>query len=215
VPKLPDLALAETTDDRVIVGYQSARSSSNELRVGPDPLLRPGTIIYTGSVIGARLTTGHNVVIREQNLIGDDVSIWSNSVIDYGCRIGNRVKIHCNCYVAQFTILEDDVFLAPGVSIANDLYPGDPESARQMRGPKIGAGAHIGVNVTILPYVEIGTGALIGAGSVVTRDIPSGCVAYGNPARPRGRRSDLRDINLRLEASGINGSNSDSMAPAS
>ena len=67
--------------------------------------------------------------------IGDDVSIWSNTVVDYGCRIGSRVKIHCNCYVAQYTELEDDVFLAPGVTIANDLYPGDERSAELMAGP--------------------------------------------------------------------------------
>ena len=58
--------------------------------------------------------TGHHVVVREECEIGDDVSIWSNTVIDYGCRIGDRVKIHSNCYVAQFTEIEDDAFLAPG-----------------------------------------------------------------------------------------------------
>ena len=94
--------------------------------------------------------------------------------MDYGCRVGDRVKIHCNCYIAQYTELDDDVFLAPGVTIANDLYPGDERSAGLMAGPRIGAGAQIGVNVTILPFVRIGAGALIGAGSVVTRDVPAG-----------------------------------------
>ena len=56
-------------------------------------------------------------------------------MVDYGCRIGDRVKIHANCYIAQFTVIEDDAFLAPGVTIANDLYPGDAESARLMAGP--------------------------------------------------------------------------------
>ena len=68
------------------------------------------------------------MIIREDCLIGDDVAIWSNTVVDYGCRIGDRVKIHSNCYVAQFTELEDDVFLAPGVTIANDLFPGNDDS---------------------------------------------------------------------------------------
>jgi acetyltransferase-like isoleucine patch superfamily enzyme len=129
--------------------------------------------------------------VREECAIGDDVAIWSNSVIDYGCRIGDRVKIHCNCYIAQFTELEDDAFLAPGVTIANDLYPGDRRSAELMAGPRIGAGAQIGVNVTILPYIRIGSGALIGAGSVVTRDIPCGAVAFGNPAVVRRAVTDL------------------------
>ena len=57
-------------------------------------------------------------------MLGDDVSIWSNTVIDYGTVIGDGVKIHCNCYVAQYTEIGEGAFLAPGVSIANDLYPG-------------------------------------------------------------------------------------------
>jgi acetyltransferase-like isoleucine patch superfamily enzyme len=146
------------------------------------------------------LQTGHGVVVREACEIGDDVSIWSNAVVDYGCRIGDRVKIHCNCYVAQFTELGDDVFLAPGVTFANDLYPGDHRSAELMAGPKIGSGAQIGVNVTILPFVRIGAGALIGAGSVVTRDIPSAVVAFGNPAVPRRRVAELAAIKTRVVA---------------
>lgn len=193
-----DLTSQLGTDPDVLLGYGPARTSDDRLSIGPEPRVRSGTVIYAGSFIGARLQTGHNVVIREGNRIGDDVSIWSNTVIDYGCRIGDRVKIHCNCYVAQYTVLEDDVFLAPGVSVANDLYPGDSESAKRMRGPKVGVGAQIGVNVTILPYVEIGPGALVGSGSVVTRDLPANCVAYGNPARPRGLRSELRDISERV-----------------
>lgn len=190
-------------DDGVIVGYPTrvgGRSSSGRsLDLGPGARLRSGTVLYDDSRIGARLETGHSVVIREECQIGDDVSIWSNSVIDYGCRIGDRVKIHTGCYVAQFTVLADDVFLAPGVMIGNDLYPGNEESARLMEGPVIGAGAQIGVNVTILPYVRIGEGALIGAGSVVTRDIPDGMVAYGNPARPTRAVADLPDIAVRVK----------------
>ena len=92
------------------------------------------------------------------------MSVWSNTVIDYGCRIGDRVKIHANCYVAQYTEIVDDAFLAPGVTIANDLYPGQTSRRRVMSGPRIGAGAQLGVNVTVLPYVRIGDGCLVGAG---------------------------------------------------
>jgi acetyltransferase-like isoleucine patch superfamily enzyme len=110
------------------------------------------------------------------------------------------VKIHCNCYIAQFTEIGEDAFLAPGVTIANDLYPGSAGSREFMSGPSIGAGAQIGVNVTILPYVRIGAGALVGAGSTVTRDLPDGCVAYGSPAVVRGSVDGLPPIASRAAA---------------
>src|SRR6266705_7121982 len=136
-------------DASAIIGYRSSRAGPAGLVLGADAVIRSGTVIYLGSRIGARFQAGHNVVIREDCQIGDDVSVWSNTVVDYGCRIGDGVKIHSNCYVAQYTEIQDGAFLAPGVTIANDLYPGQPASARLMSGPLSGAGAQIGVNVTI------------------------------------------------------------------
>jgi acetyltransferase-like isoleucine patch superfamily enzyme len=169
-------------DPGAVLGYLTGRKLDDAtLRIGAGARVRSGTVLYAGSSIGARLETGHNVVIREQNVIGDGLNIWNSSTIDYGCTIGSGVKIHCNVYVAQFTTLEDDVFLAPGVQIANDPHP---VCGLCMRGPTIKRGARIGVNVTILPHVIVGEGSLVGAGSVVTRDIPAHSLAYGNPARP-------------------------------
>lgn len=170
-------------DDGVTVGYKPERDAPGPLVLGRDARLRSGTVVYGGSAIGARLSTGHNVVVREECSLGDDVSVWSNTVVDYGCRIGDRVKIHSGCYIAQFTEIDDDAFLAPGVSIANDLYPGSTASAAAMRGPHIGRGAQIGVNATLLPYVRIGAGAIVGAGSVVVDDVAPGVIVVGSPAR--------------------------------
>jgi acetyltransferase-like isoleucine patch superfamily enzyme len=169
-------------DPGVIVGYRPGRAEARGLCVGDRARLRSGTVLYEGARIGDRFETGHHVVIREDNVIGDDVSIWSNTVVDYGCVIGDKVKIHANCYVAQYSTIEEGAFLAPGVTLTNDLYPGSPESLEAMTGPTIGAGAQIGANATVLPFVNIGNGALIGAGSVVTRDIPPDVIAYGCPA---------------------------------
>lgn len=186
-------------DEGVILNYPTPLDSTPPLVIGADARLRSGTVVYAGSRIGERLETGHHVVIREGSRIGDDVSVWSNAIVDYGCVIGDRVKIHCNCYVAQYSELENDVFLAPGVTLGNDLYPGVAESAASMQGPLIRAGAQIGVNATILPYVTIGRGAMIGAGAVVTKDIADGAVAYGSPAVPVGRVDELPDVAERIE----------------
>jgi acetyltransferase-like isoleucine patch superfamily enzyme len=154
------------------------------LRIGDHSKIRSGTVLYAGSKIGSRLETGHNVIIREQNDIGNDVKIWSNSVIDYGCKIRNNVKIHCGCYVAQQTIIEDNVFMAPGVTIANEKYPTGYYRSARIQAPVIKRGAKLGINATILPGVVIGRDAIVGAGSVVTRDVPAQATVYGNPARP-------------------------------
>lgn len=143
--------------------------------------VRSGSVIYVESSIGKDLDTGHNVVIRDDCSVGDDLCIWSNSVIDYGCRIGDRVKIHCNCYIAQKTAIEDDVFIGPGVTIANDRYP--PRTEEHWEPVTLKAGCRIGAGAVILPGVTVGTGALVGAGSVVTKDVPAGATVYGNPAR--------------------------------
>lgn len=177
-------------DPGVLLGYRTGRAiESFALQIGSGARLRSGTVIYAGSTIGDGLETGHHVVIREENQIGSELNIWTNSVIDYGCVIGDRVRIHSNVYVAQFTTIGDDVFLAPGVSIANDPHP---LCGLCMQGPTIKAGARIGVNATILSHLTIGEGALIGAGSVVTRDIPAHTVAYGNPAKPVKSVNDLK-----------------------
>lgn len=186
-------------DEGVTIGYPTERIPGDLLVLGTDARLRSGTVVYLGSRIGDRFQTGHHVIVREECVIGDDVSLWSNSVIDYGCRIGDGVKIHSNCYVAQYTEIAEGAFLAPGVTIANDFYPGDEDSAQHMCGPSIGPWAQIGVNVTILPFVRIGARCLVGAGSVVTRDLPPGTVAYGNPATVRGSIDDLPKVASRLE----------------
>ena len=170
-------------DESAVIGYLPGRGNNQVLKIGTAARIRSGTVIYGGTRIGCNIETGHNVIIREENDIGDKFRIWNNSVVDYGCKIGNNVKIHTNVYVCQFTIIEDNVFLAPGVTLANDLHPGCPDSLECMRGPYINKGAQIGINCSVLPRVVIGEHSIIGSGSVVTRDIPAGVVAYGNPAQ--------------------------------
>ncbi len=182
----PDVLLGKdaAVDDNVLLGYRTGRKiEDHTLRIGDNACIRSGTVIYGGTTIGKGLATGHNVTIREQNQIGDNFNVWNCATIDYGCKIGSNVKIHCNCYVAQFTVVEDDAFMAPGVTIANDIHPGCEFSSDCMKGPHIETGVEIGVNVTILPFVRIGAHSVIGSGAVITKDIPPGSVVVGNPGR--------------------------------
>ncbi len=168
-----------------IIGEKSLRKSTSGLKIGKDATFLSNSIVYEGVQIGEGLIIGHNAIIREENKIGKNFKLWNNSVVDYGCKIGNNVKVHCNCYIAQGTKVEDDVFVGPGKIVANDKYPGSSISDTQHFSPAtIKKGAQIGVNVTILPGVVIGERAMIGGGSVVTKDIPKEMVAYGNPAKP-------------------------------
>jgi acetyltransferase-like isoleucine patch superfamily enzyme len=183
------LGTPNQVDPLAVVGERPGRMiPDDELHIGPHAVIRAFSVIYVGSRIGSHLETGHGVVIREENQIGDDLSIWNQSTIDYGCVIGNRVRIHTGVYVAQFTTIEDDVFLAPGVMIANDRHPVCHEC---LQGPTIRKGARIGINATLLPGVVIGEGALVGAGAVVTKDVPAGAVVAGNPARVVGQFDEL------------------------
>lgn len=169
-------------DEDVILGYPSSRlneTKTGKVILGINAKLRSGSVIYQFVTIGSQFETGHGVIVREENEIGDSVSLWSHTIIDYGCRIGSRVKIHSQCYIAQFTVIEEDVFIAPGAIFANDKYP----QSSHLEGPQVKRGARIGVNVTILPGVVIGKEAMVGAGSVVTRNVPDGVVVAGNPAR--------------------------------
>ncbi len=179
-------------DEGSIIGYKPSRDVGQlRLSIGDNCLIRYGTVIYLGSRIGDNLETGHNVILREENEIGDDVKVWSNSIVDYGCKVGHRVKIHSGCYLAQLTVVEDDVFIAPGVTFSNEKYPTGTYSKASMRGPIVKRDAKIGVNSTILPGISIGEGAIVGAGSVVTRDVAADTVVWGVPARKHKNTGDL------------------------
>ncbi len=183
-PEMIVLGTEMESDATVLIGYRTGRKIQDfTLRIGDRAQLRSGTVIYAGSQIGDDFQTGHNVVIREQNVLGNHVQIWNNTTIDYGCHIGNNVKIHTNCYIAQFTNIEDEVFMAPGVTIANDIHPGCKYSGECMRGPTLKRGVQVGVNVTITPYVTIGEYSVIGSGTVITKDIPPYSLVVGNPGR--------------------------------
>ena len=162
-----------------------------ELRIGRDATIRPFTTLYAGSTIGERLQTGQGASIREDNVLGDDVSIGTNAVLEFGNRIGNRVRIHSGCFLEMVTI-EDDVFVGPNVVFTDDPHPmGCPRYTECKGGATVRRLARIGANSTILPGVVIGENSLVGAGSVVVDDVPDGAVVVGSPARVIRRVDEL------------------------
>lgn len=154
-----------------------------ELVIGAHGVIRPFTTIYAGNKMGDYFQTGQGASIREDNIIGDNVSVGTNAVLEFGNRIGNRVRIHSCCFLEMVTI-EDDVFIGPNVVFTDDPHPMlCPKYKECLGGVTVKRLARIGANCTILPGVVIGENSLIGAGSVVTKDIPPNSVAAGSPAK--------------------------------
>jgi acetyltransferase-like isoleucine patch superfamily enzyme len=154
-----------------------------ETRLGARTIIRSHTVIYAGNLIGDDFQTGHGVLIREENQIGSNVSIGSHSIVEHHVKIGNNVRLHSGVFVPEFSILEDDCWLGPHVVITNAKYPRSADAKENLMGAHIKRGAKIGANATLLPGVTIGINALVGAGAVVTEDVPDGAVVAGNPAR--------------------------------
>lgn len=180
-----DLGSNHQIGDYVVIGIAPRGSGLGELetRIGVGASIRSHSVIYAGNHIGANFQTGHSVMIRESNEIGDDVSIGTHSVIEHHVKIGHRVRIHSNVFIPEYSILEDDTWVGPNVVLTNAIYPLSAESKANLRGPHLMPGSKIGANATLLPGVIIGRNALVGAGAVVVRNVPDGKVVVGNPAR--------------------------------
>jgi acetyltransferase-like isoleucine patch superfamily enzyme len=159
--------------------------------LGDGAVIRSHTVIYAGNVIGRNFQTGNKVNIRESNHIGDNVSVGTLSVIEHHVQIGNNVRIHTQVFIPEFSVLEDGCWIGPNVVFTNARYPLSPGAKDRLEGPVIRKHAKIGANVTLLPGVVIGENALVGAGSVVVRDVAAGTVVVGNPARLIRQIADL------------------------
>jgi acetyltransferase-like isoleucine patch superfamily enzyme len=162
--------------------------------IGDGSIISTGAIVFAGSTIGARVILGDQSCVRERVAIGDDVVLGRGSYVENNTTIGAMTKIQADAYITAYSTLEEHVFIAPCVVTTNDNWMGRTEKRlSEMRGPTIRRGARVGGGAILCPGIEIGEEAFVGAGAVVTKDVPPRAVMVGNPAR---RLRDVPDEEL-------------------
>jgi acetyltransferase-like isoleucine patch superfamily enzyme len=178
--------------DYAVVGKQptlSPRSTAKReelppLVLGAGTVVSTGAIVFAGTTIGEGAVVGDQACIRERCTLGNDVVVGRGSLVENDTAIGDRTKIQADAYVTAYSTLEEDVFVAPCVVTTNDNFMGRTEKRHALRkGPTIRRGARIGGGAVLLPGIEIGEEAFVGAGAVVLKDVPARALMVGNPAR--------------------------------
>jgi acetyltransferase-like isoleucine patch superfamily enzyme len=179
-------------DDDVTLGY-GADEDAERTVVGDRARIRSGTVVYGDVEIGDDLTTGHDVLVREDTHVGDGVVLGTKTVVDGTTVLGSDVSLQSKVYVPTNTTIEDRVFVGPGAVLTNDPHPVRRDA--DLAGPTLEADASVGGNATILPDVTVGEGAFVAAGAVVTEDVPPETLAVGTPAEHRPLPAELEGGN--------------------
>lgn len=151
------------------------------LLIGDHVRVGCNSVIYRGTTLESGVFVGDLSSIREHVTIGEDSIIGRNAIVETNTTIGRRVTIQTGCYITADMIIEDEVFIGPCCSTSNDMYMGMGNYEHQ--GPIIKKGAKIGNNATLLPGITIGENAIVGAGTVVVKDVLNHHTVVGNPSR--------------------------------
>lgn len=161
----------------------ASRDAPPAARVGAGATIAAGAIVNAGADIGEGAVVGDQAHVRERARIGEGAVVGRGSQVDNDVSVGARCRIQTGCYVTAYSVLEDDVFLGPGVFTYNDNTMARHAPDFEMRGPTIRRAARVGGGVRILPGIEIGEEAFVATGSVVTRDVPARTLVMGVPAK--------------------------------
>ena len=165
-----------------VVGYGSEDGRSADVVIGRNAIIRTHAVVYRGVRAGDDLHVGHGALIREQTVLGSRVSIGSHSIVEHQVLIADDVRLHSGCFVPEYSVLRRGAWLGPGVIVTNARYPNRADTKSALEGVDIGEGAVVGAGAVLLPGIAIGARALVGAGAVVVKDVPAGATVFGNPA---------------------------------
>ncbi len=176
--------------DNVIIGYREfdpGVQPPGELltEIGENARIRSGAVIYWGCRIGRHSSVGHNSILRERTIIGHHTYIGALNAFEGDTKVGDYVGLNAQCHITKFSDIGDYTFIAPLFSCANDraIAYRRPGHGRDLTGLTTGKYVRVAIGVTVLPGVRLGEGSIIGAGSVVTRDVPPYKLVMGVPAR--------------------------------
>jgi acetyltransferase-like isoleucine patch superfamily enzyme len=167
---------------------------NSDVQIGKRVKIDSGAVIYGGTVIGNDSIIGHNAVIRFGSKIGTHSIVSNLSCLEGNCMVGDHTLIHSQCHIGQKTTVGNYVFMAPLCVTTNDPkmyyyrkeYSQVGDHWKLLGGPTIKDGARIGVSCVFFPMITVGKHAVVGAGSVVTKDVPDYTIAFGNPASRKG-----------------------------
>jgi acetyltransferase-like isoleucine patch superfamily enzyme len=178
--------------ENAVVGKQpslSPRSTTKReelapAEIGAGTIVSTGAIVFAGTRIGERVILGDQSCVRERVTVGDDVVLGRGSLIENDTTVGAMTKIQAMAYITAYSTLEEHVFIAPCVVTTNDNFMGRTERRRELtKGATIRRGARVGGGAVLCPGVEVGEEAFVGAGAVVTKNVPPRALVVGNPAR--------------------------------
>jgi acetyltransferase-like isoleucine patch superfamily enzyme len=182
-------------------GYAVGREypgTGAETEIGSEVVLRSGSIVYAGCMLGEQTTIGHHTTLRSHVSVGARSQLAHRMSVERSCRIGHSVRCSPGSHITSEVVMEDGVFIGAGVVTVNDkgMIWRDPQRLPVLLAPYFAQGAKIGSGSSIAAGVRVGREALVGMGSVVTRDVPDYAIAYGVPAQVRGqvREPPLADM---------------------
>ncbi len=163
--------------------HSSAAGAVGALELGAGSSVGTGAVVFAGAQIGREAIVGDQSFIRERSTLGDGSVIGRGSVVDNDVRIGARVRVQTGVYLTAFTVIEDDVFVGPGVTTTNDNTMSRHAAEEPLLGATLRRACRVGGGIVLTPGVEVGEEAFIAAGALVTRDVPARAVVMGVPAR--------------------------------